>query len=494
MELQLINELCESRIFRNKANLDKYSDSEVSELYYAVLLATIGLALDTKTNTWAQKYASSAAAFSNFDYFRISANDLYMLTYIVMNKVNRVGAQQKPAILRLYKSIGKGNLDRGFAQQILLRLERSLGITNTKLRTARRTITNWGQSSPVARKTALSQIRRIIYIKAKLAEVIPYLDILVRGEKGGFGFDSPLKTIAAIAGAGLAGVALGLRHDPNKKFKIVNSAEDDSPPINEDRATQLFQLVQDMKAHPEVEQVVEVNYLSDGISAFVRTTDGNAYEMQIRPAKYAKGHHKIRGLREGWEWAIIGEDVVDFAAAKKEKEDKDFWDKAYAKHPDWKEQDEYDAWFDTLSDEEQEKEIAKQTAIYDEQDRKAKAYIEQFRPIIDKIVEFMDSTGADLIGDFRTLTKQRKRGKQYVDPKLVAKLSAVLDNEILQKRIRVMDEYSEPLKQLTGYDESMPLQINSLGHYIDDDGYDVEHFWDLLPVMQKNKNYLLKSR
>ena len=143
-QLQLINTMCESRIFRNKGNLNKYSDSEVAELYYGVLLATIGLALDEKTNTWAQKYASAAAAFTNFDYFRISANDLYVLTYLVMP---RIGAQQKPAILRLYKGLGKGKLDRSFAQQLLLRMERSLSITNTKLRTARRTIVNWDQAS-----------------------------------------------------------------------------------------------------------------------------------------------------------------------------------------------------------------------------------------------------------------------------------------------------------------------------------------------------------
>ena len=111
MDLQLINTMCESRIFRNKANLNKYSDSEVSELYYAVLLATIGLALDTKTNTWAQQYAAAAAAFSNFDYFRVSANDLYILTYIAMHQTNKVSPQVRPQILRLYKGIGRGKVD-----------------------------------------------------------------------------------------------------------------------------------------------------------------------------------------------------------------------------------------------------------------------------------------------------------------------------------------------------------------------------------------------
>ena len=336
MDLQLINELCESRIFRNKANLSKYSDDEVSELLYGVLLATIGLALDRKTNTWARQYASAAAAFANFDFFRISANDLYVLTYIAMNQTNRISHTQKPQILRLYKGIGKGNIDKGFAQQQLLRLERSLRITDTKLRNARRIIVNWDQSSPVSRKSALTNIRRKVYIKAKLAEVIPYLDVLVRGEKGGFGKSSPLKTIAALAGAGLAGLAVGLRHDPNKRFSVTNSSvEFDAPPLNEDRATQLFQIVQDLKQHPEVENVLEVNYLADGISAFVRTTDGNAYEMQIRPAKYAKGHHKIRGLREGWELIELGEDVVDFAAAKKQKDSDDLQAKMYSLHPEY---------------------------------------------------------------------------------------------------------------------------------------------------------------
>ena len=79
-ELQLINTLCESRIFRSKHDLGKFNDRQKRDLYYSVLLATIALALDTKTHHWARQYASAAAAFSNFDFFRVSANDLYVLT------------------------------------------------------------------------------------------------------------------------------------------------------------------------------------------------------------------------------------------------------------------------------------------------------------------------------------------------------------------------------------------------------------------------------
>ena len=493
MDLQLINTLCESRMFRSKGDLSKYTKRQKQDLYYAVLLSTIALALDTKTMAWARQYASAAAAFSNFDFFRVSANDLYVLSYIAQNEIGAFDKRDKMKIVRLYKGLGQANVDRSFLQQMLLRLERSLFITDTRLRNARRVIVNWGASTDVMRKQTITQLHRFIHVRAKLAEVLPYLKVLLKDKPGSFGKGSALKDIAAAAAGGLAGLAIGMKADPNRQWRLFNSKEAEELPVNEDRATQLFQIVQDMKAHPEVEDIVEVNYLSDGISAFVRTTDGNAYEMQIRPAKYAKGHHKIRGLREGWEW-FLQEDVVDFAAAKKDKEDKEFWDKAYALHPEWKEEDEYEKWFDSLSDEEQDTEIEKQKVIYAEQDKKVKAYIEQFRPIIDKIVEFMDSTGEELIGDLRTLVKQRKRGRQHVDPKLVSKLNSVLDNELLMKRIRVMDEYSQPLKQLVDYDESMPLQINSLGHYIDDDGYSVEYFWDLPLEIQKNETYLRKNR
>lgn len=312
-ELQLINTLCESRIFRSKHDLKKYNDRQVRDLYYGVLLATIALALDEKTTYWARQYASSASAFSNFDFFRVSANDLYVLTYILQNEMNVFGRNQQQSILRLYRGLGKGVVDKSFVHQMLLRMERTLGITDTKLRNVRRTLNNWSDVSPVARKTALTQLHRFIRVRAKLAEVLPYINTLTKGEAGHFGKDSPLKTIAKIAGAGLAGLALGLRHDPNKRYSVFNDVNTVEAPLKEDRATQLFQLVTDMRKHPGVEKVISVNYLADGISAFVRTTDGNAYEMEIRPAPFAKGHEEKRGINEGWEWHVLGEsfDMTD---------------------------------------------------------------------------------------------------------------------------------------------------------------------------------------
>jgi len=311
-EYQLINTLCESRLFRTKEALGRYSSREKAELFYSILLSTIALAQDTKTSTWAQEYASSASAFANFDYFRTSGNDLYVLSYSLQNELMILSAAQAQVLIRLYRSIGRGNVERGLIQQTLLRLERMLNVGDARLRNARRVIVNWSDSSPIERKTSLVQLHRFIRARGRLAEVLPYILVLSKDDKGHFGKMTPLKKAAALVGAGLAGLALGLRYDPNKRWSVFKKESidlDNNEALTEDRPTQLFNLVQNLKAHPDIEEIVGVNYLADGISAFVRTTDGNAYEMEIRPARYAKGHQAKRRVSEGWDWSIIGEDT-----------------------------------------------------------------------------------------------------------------------------------------------------------------------------------------
>jgi len=59
------------------------------------------------------------------------------------------------------------------------------------------------------------------------------------------------------------------------------------------RPTKITDLVSEFKRMPSVEKVVDYWSQSDGFAALVRTKDGNAYEVTIRPAKYSK-HPELR--------------------------------------------------------------------------------------------------------------------------------------------------------------------------------------------------------
>lgn len=309
---KLITDLCESKVFRSRQAIDKMSDLDKQNLLYSTLLGTIAATNDPKTALWGQGYAAKTAAFGNFDHFRPSATDLYALFH-----VSPVGYQEKTRIIRLLKGLGKGYVNQSEVQQVLLRLERTFSKIDPRLKTARRTIANWASATPAARKMAVQNIILSTQKISRRAEVLPYMKVMRGGRRGHFGKASALKKAAALAGIGLAGFALGKRsYDPASKFEFgkrtrklgrlqQNSIELDSGNmLAEDRATQLAFIAQKLPEHPAVEKVISVNYLADGISAFVRTTDGNAYEFEIRPARFAKGHEDKRGVTEEWEYMV----------------------------------------------------------------------------------------------------------------------------------------------------------------------------------------------
>jgi len=299
-DYQLIHELCESKVFRSKAALDKMSDRDKEQLLYATLLSTVAGAADTITSDWGRQYAGQTAAFSNFDFFRPTGTDLYVLLHWA--QVSGILGSQRNKVIQVLKAINRGQASQPQIQEMLLRLERSMPRLPSRLRTARRTIAGWEGTTPASRKAAVQNLILVINSISRRSEVLPYMKQLIGGPKGHFGKSSNWKKAAAIAGAGLAGFVLGKKaYDRGHTFKFGRREAielDTGKMLSEDRATQLSYLAQKLPEHPAVEKLISVNYLNDGISAFVRTVDGNAYEFEIRPAPHAKGHGEKRATNE----------------------------------------------------------------------------------------------------------------------------------------------------------------------------------------------------
>jgi hypothetical protein len=60
--------------------------------------------------------------------------------------------------------------------------------------------------------------------------------------------------------------------------------------VKESRPTNIIGLLgsKGIGSLPMVEKIVDIRGQADGMSALVRTVDGNAYEVTIRPAEYSK--------------------------------------------------------------------------------------------------------------------------------------------------------------------------------------------------------------
>lgn len=182
MSYELITDLSESRTFRTRSALDKFNEREVIHFFYSVLLAHMILIRDEDTKVWAQGEFSRAVVFGNFDYFRVSINDLYVLTYLLCTVHKSVTKIMEARLYRIYRYLAKGHFIRSEIEPVCLRFERMVDLDDAQLRMIRRTMIDWEYASPAKRKMVIHYLRLNIRKFSFITEVLPFLEILDRKE------------------------------------------------------------------------------------------------------------------------------------------------------------------------------------------------------------------------------------------------------------------------------------------------------------------------
>lgn len=179
MTYKLITDLSESRSFRTRQSIERRGEKETADFFFAVLLTTLILSKNETTAKWARESLSRAGAFGNFDHFRVSINDLYSLTYIMSNEHKMLTKIIQARILKLYRDVGRGDYRRVEIEPLTYRVMNMINMSNPQLRVARRVMLDWDISSRGLRLAALIQLRLMIRKTSIVADVLPFLDILI---------------------------------------------------------------------------------------------------------------------------------------------------------------------------------------------------------------------------------------------------------------------------------------------------------------------------
>lgn len=270
MTYQLINQLSESRAFRTRQKIDALDDGVATEFFYAYLLTTIILAQEHQTSKWAQDYASRTSAFGNFDHFRSSGTDLYMLAFkLNTTNPNPIVGQR---LLQVLRGVARLNLDQSFITSYLLRLERHLSVRDTRLKNIRRVLPQWQTTDTKIKSNYLSYLRRFIFTRERMSEIIPQIDRAQRQSRMGVG-----KSAAIIGASALAGLMLGLRYDPSDAKRFLKPIGES---VDNDKA--MFDIVEILEANPAVDHVISVDEIEDTVVVRVMSADGKIFEFQLR--------------------------------------------------------------------------------------------------------------------------------------------------------------------------------------------------------------------
>lgn len=266
MSYELITDLCESKVFRSRQAMDRYTESDAKEFFYAYLLSLVALSQEKSTASWASDYAEKTGAFVGFDIFRASATDLYVLTHMV-NKTLRSDILKQRFIIIL-RGITNGTITTTFLNTYLMQVERALSIKSSQLKVVRRSLTQWSSLPKSTRDTYINQLKRIIVSYSRVAEILPQLN---KATKSGVSLGTKL------AAAGLGGLLIGLQYDPRKRVGFVKSV------LGENTMEQYQDIISQLEENPLIDEVEHIEENENGITAIVSTTSGERFQFDLKP-------------------------------------------------------------------------------------------------------------------------------------------------------------------------------------------------------------------
>lgn len=172
MELELINTLSESKIFRSKSYLSRFSSEQNANLMYLYVLAICALYKTDDTRDDAKAYVSRTLVFNNFDYFRNAGTDLYMLAHIM----NDNKFFSKDAFKKFLMDMRLGRPMQVYIY--LSKLERELKIKNPNYKNIKRILSNWDKEQDEKKHQAMKILYRELYYISPVAELLKPMSTL----------------------------------------------------------------------------------------------------------------------------------------------------------------------------------------------------------------------------------------------------------------------------------------------------------------------------
>ena len=198
MELEFINELCESRLIRQKKQISRYTAKDAADLVFLYACILNILKSEFKYAPVAAQYAKKTFMFNNFNNFRVNGTDMYILLTGLIGTDDtsdmfadkeasalfladlRVNVPQLKEWLRLTaKGVAKPSIDSAF----LFRLEKQLKIDNSQYKSARRLASDWGNLKHGQKTLVITRIVQALRTRAIRSELMPVMMKLAKEKK-----------------------------------------------------------------------------------------------------------------------------------------------------------------------------------------------------------------------------------------------------------------------------------------------------------------------
>ena len=215
--------LVESRQYRS--NTQGFNLRNVSDFAFLDLISLFILQNEYETAPVSKNYADKTIGYRNFLRPRLSGTDLYTSLNILANPDSVFSKKihqnpeadallrtklkvHTPTVKRYLDLLADGSLRKEDAAVLLLRLEKQLNITDSKLKSIRRLAQDWPAINDMQRELVVARMLQYYHKFAKRSEMAVFLEDL--GKSKGYKLNAPID-------AELANLGYGEKPQPSKK-------------------------------------------------------------------------------------------------------------------------------------------------------------------------------------------------------------------------------------------------------------------------------------
>lgn len=198
MELEFINDLCESRLVRQKKQIKKFTAKDCADLVFLYACIITILKNEFKYAPTAMAYAHKTRMFANWNVFRTNGTDMYVLlcALIGSDDTNTLMADQEasqvfrnslnvnqPQLKQWFAYSAKGKVHPQIDGQFLFRLEKQLRVDNAQYKAIRRMCSDWGNLKHGQKVLIVTRCLQALRMRARRSELYPVLMKLTKEKK-----------------------------------------------------------------------------------------------------------------------------------------------------------------------------------------------------------------------------------------------------------------------------------------------------------------------
>lgn len=198
-DLEAWDLMIESRQYRNVSSIKSLNLRNVADFAFLDFLSLYILYNEYETAPVAARYADKTIFFRNFSKAKLSGTDLYVSlnilsdpTSIFSQKISQNPESDSilrskvkvdlPTVKRYLDLMADNKLDKDSATTLLLRLEKQLNVTDSKLRSLRRLVQDWPALNSMQQELAVTKMLQYYKKYTKRSEMAVFIGDLASGK------------------------------------------------------------------------------------------------------------------------------------------------------------------------------------------------------------------------------------------------------------------------------------------------------------------------